>query len=175
MRTRKIGPPIADSSRCIRFTTLTCLLCQTVAYRVQQLVAFDVDRQEGSLLPSPDWVEQETLLSSCGWIEVHKDCLVSGSTGSRLFPVHGAISWSCLSFVILCVTVGVLLYLPTQHVFLGWSITFSDVDSLLVTALACRGRYAAVILIYVFVYLWYHLTSQCDSNGDTDTTSPSMS
>lgn len=84
MRTRKIGPPIADSSRCIRYTTLTCLLCQTVAYRVQQLVASDVDPQEGPLLPSPDWVEQETLLSSCGWIEVHKDCLVSGSTGSLL-------------------------------------------------------------------------------------------
>ncbi|KAI9574313.1 hypothetical protein HD554DRAFT_2046213 [Boletus coccyginus] len=77
MRTRKIGPPIEDSSRCIRFTTLTCLLCQTVAYRVQQLVASDVDIQEGPLLPSPDWVEQETLLSSCGWIEVHKDCLLA--------------------------------------------------------------------------------------------------
>lgn len=53
-----------------------------MAYRVQQLVASDVDIQEGPLLPSPDWVEQEILLSSCGWIEVHKDCLVS----ARLFP-----------------------------------------------------------------------------------------
>ena len=83
MRTRKIGPSTVDPSRCIRFTTLTCLLCQTVAYRVQQLVASDVDLQEGPLLPSPDWVEQETLLSSCGWVEVHKDCLVS----ARLVPV----------------------------------------------------------------------------------------
>ncbi|KAG8218968.1 hypothetical protein J3R82DRAFT_4710 [Butyriboletus roseoflavus] len=89
MRTRKIGPPIVDSSRCIRFTTLTCLLCQTVAYRVRQLVASDVDRQEGPLLPSSDWVEQETLLSSCGWIEVNKDCLVSGSTGSYPFSTPG--------------------------------------------------------------------------------------
>ncbi|KAG9317780.1 hypothetical protein JVU11DRAFT_2001 [Chiua virens] len=95
MRTRKIGPPVADSSRCIRFTTLTCLLCQTVAYRVQQLVASDVDGQEGPLLPSPDWVEQETLLSSCGWIEVHQDCLfsadvthlTSSSSYSSLFGV----------------------------------------------------------------------------------------
>ncbi|KAF8559458.1 hypothetical protein OG21DRAFT_1493342 [Imleria badia] len=95
MRTRKIGPLIADSARCIRLTTLTCLLCQTVAYRVQQLVASDVDIQEGPLLPSPDWVEQDTLLSSCGWIEVHKDCLLaeditrllSSSTYSSTFGI----------------------------------------------------------------------------------------
>ncbi|KAH0840227.1 hypothetical protein J3R83DRAFT_1231 [Lanmaoa asiatica] len=95
MRTRRIGPPIADLSRCIRFTTLTCLLCQTATYRVQQLVASDVDRQEGPLLPSPDWVEQETLLSSCGWVEVHKDCLLtedvtrlsSSSTYSSTFGI----------------------------------------------------------------------------------------
>ncbi|KAF9236214.1 hypothetical protein BU15DRAFT_89261 [Melanogaster broomeanus] len=77
MRTRKMGPPTADISRRIRFTTLTCLVCQTLAYRVQQLVASDVDGQEGPLLPSPDWVEQEALLSSSGWIEVHKSCLVA--------------------------------------------------------------------------------------------------
>ncbi|KAF9226833.1 hypothetical protein BS17DRAFT_776189 [Gyrodon lividus] len=95
MRTRKMGPPIADTSRCIRFTTLTCLICQTLAYRVQQLVALDVDGQEGPLLPSPDWVEQETLLSSCGWIEVHNSCLMaedvvqlsSSSTYSSTFGV----------------------------------------------------------------------------------------
>ena len=104
MRTRKIGPPILDSSRCIRFTTLTCLLCQTVAYRVQQLVASDVDLQEGSLLPSPDWVEQETLLSSCGWVEVHKDCLVS----ARLVPVpFQPTGWSN---VINCFVVAFVLY-----------------------------------------------------------------
>jgi hypothetical protein len=101
MRTRKIGPPIVDSSRCIRFTTLICLLCQTVVYRVRQLVTSDVDLQEGPLLPSPDWVEQETLLSSCGWVEVYKDCLVS----TRLVPVlfQRAISsfalWSHMSAV----------------------------------------------------------------------------
>lgn len=84
MRTRKISLPTTDSSRCIRFTTLTCLLCQTAAYRVQQLVVPDVDLQEGPLLPSSEWVEQEILLSSCGWIQVHNDCLVSDSAGSRL-------------------------------------------------------------------------------------------
>ena len=83
MRTKRIGPPITGSSRRIRYTTLTCLLCQTVTYRVRQLVASDEDIQEGPLLPSPDWVEQETLLSSCGWIEVHGDSLVS----ARLVPI----------------------------------------------------------------------------------------
>ncbi|KIJ20519.1 hypothetical protein PAXINDRAFT_166541 [Paxillus involutus ATCC 200175] len=95
MRTRKIGQPFVDTGRCIRFTTLTCLICQTLAYRVRQLVPLDVDCQEGPMIPSPDWVEQEALLSSCGWIEVHKDCLVaedvtrlsSSSTYSATFDV----------------------------------------------------------------------------------------
>ncbi|KIJ69811.1 hypothetical protein HYDPIDRAFT_104438 [Hydnomerulius pinastri MD-312] len=79
MRTRKMGPPISDSSRCIRFTTLTCLICQTLAYRVQQLVPLEIDGQEGPLLPSLDWMEQDTLMSSCGWVEVHKSCLTPGA------------------------------------------------------------------------------------------------
>ncbi|KAI6146102.1 hypothetical protein BKA82DRAFT_4157678 [Pisolithus tinctorius] len=79
VRTRKIGQPMPDSPRSIRYTTLTCLICQTLAYRVQQLVTLDVDGQEGPLLPSSDWVEQETLKSSHGWIEVYKDCLASNA------------------------------------------------------------------------------------------------
>ncbi|KAI6127387.1 hypothetical protein EDD16DRAFT_1552655 [Pisolithus croceorrhizus] len=79
VRTRKIGQPIPDSPRLIRYTTLTCLICQTLAYRVQQLVPPDVDGQEGPLLPSSDWVEQETLKSGYGWIEVYKDCLSSNA------------------------------------------------------------------------------------------------
>ena len=77
MRTRKMGPPIANTGRCIRYTTLTCLICQTLAYRVQQLVPLDIDGQEGPLLPSLDWVELETLKSLHGWVEIHSSCLVS--------------------------------------------------------------------------------------------------
>lgn len=77
MRTRKMGASLADTNRCIRYTTLTCLLCQTLAYRVQQLVPLDVEGQEGPLLPTYDWVEQDILMSSCGWIEVHAECLDS--------------------------------------------------------------------------------------------------
>lgn len=104
MRMRRINPPVANSSRCTRFTTLTCLLCQTVAYRVQQLVSSDADLQEGPLLPTSDWVEQETLLSISGWVEVHRDCLVSGSAVSRLFPAHSLEHYQkyfVLSFVLL--------------------------------------------------------------------------
>ncbi|KAL4081397.1 hypothetical protein V8B97DRAFT_1922557 [Scleroderma yunnanense] len=75
MRTRKMGPPIPDTARCIRYTTLTCLICQTLAYRVQQLVPLDIDDQQGPLLPSLDWVEQETLKSVHGFVEVHNTCL----------------------------------------------------------------------------------------------------
>lgn len=77
MRTRKMGPPLGGTNRCVRYTTLTCLLCQTLAYRVQQLVPLDVEGQEGPLLPTYDWVEQDILMSSSGWIDVHSNCLVS--------------------------------------------------------------------------------------------------
>ncbi|KAG1782864.1 hypothetical protein EV702DRAFT_959144 [Suillus placidus] len=77
MRTRKMGLSLGDTNRCIRYTTLTCLLCQTLAYRVQQLVPLDVEGQEGPLLPTYDWVEQDILMSSCGWIEIHTECLDS--------------------------------------------------------------------------------------------------
>ncbi|KAG2141604.1 hypothetical protein BD769DRAFT_1427409 [Suillus cothurnatus] len=95
MRTRKLGPTLGDTNRCIRYTTLTCLLCQTLAYRVQQLVPLDVEGQEGPLLPTYDWVEQDILMSSCGWIEVHAECLdpdavfrlLSSSTYSPIFNV----------------------------------------------------------------------------------------
>ncbi|KAH7931149.1 hypothetical protein BV22DRAFT_1052884 [Leucogyrophana mollusca] len=95
MRTRKLGPLVADSSRCIRFTTLACLLCQSLVYRVQQQVPPNIEGQEGPLLPTHDWVEQETLKSSSGWIEVHRDCLdaaaiarISSSTSySALFAL----------------------------------------------------------------------------------------
>lgn len=95
MRTRKMGPSLGDSNRCIRCTTLTCLLCQTLAYRVQQLVPLDIEGQEGPLLPTYDWVEQDILMSSCGWIEVHAECLdpdavcrlLSSTTYSPVFNV----------------------------------------------------------------------------------------
>lgn len=67
-------------------------------------------------------------------------------------------------------TVGVLLCPPTQHVFLGSRPFFCDVD--LSFGLACRGCYAAVVFVYVFVYLWHRFTSECAANGGTDTAGP---
>ncbi|KAH7912953.1 hypothetical protein BJ138DRAFT_1003417 [Hygrophoropsis aurantiaca] len=92
MRERKLGPQIANTSRCIRFTTLTCLLCQSLVYRVQQIVPPNVEGQEGLLLPTHDWVEQDTLKSSSGWIEVHKDCLGSAS----ISPILSSPSYSSI-------------------------------------------------------------------------------
>jgi hypothetical protein len=87
-----MGLPLVGTNRCVRYTTLTCLLCQTLAYRVQQLVPQDVEGQEGPLLPTHDWVEQDILMSSSGWIEVHSNCLVS-----HLFPsfMHSTTSPDC--------------------------------------------------------------------------------
>ncbi|EIW76279.1 hypothetical protein CONPUDRAFT_168847 [Coniophora puteana RWD-64-598 SS2] len=95
LRSRRLAPHTSDASRAVRLTTLTCLLCQTLVYRVQQVVSPELDATEGPLLPSHEWVEQETLKSSTGWIEVHRSCLDStavaavtkASTYSSVFGV----------------------------------------------------------------------------------------
>ncbi|KAF7798919.1 hypothetical protein EIP86_010147 [Pleurotus ostreatoroseus] len=61
--------------QCIRHVALTCLVCQTAAYRVAQTVSPDVEGGEGPVLPTDDWVENEVLKSATGWVEVSKSCL----------------------------------------------------------------------------------------------------
>ncbi|EGO02123.1 hypothetical protein SERLA73DRAFT_86323 [Serpula lacrymans var. lacrymans S7.3] len=96
MRTRKLGPPSSDTSRRFRYTTLSCLICRALVYRVTQLVPLDVEGQEGPLLPSHDWVEQETLKSISGWIEVHKDCLHAGAISEALSSVSYSPTFSII-------------------------------------------------------------------------------
>ena len=61
----------------MRYVTLSCLVCQTVVYRVlQHTVSPDVENGDGPVLPNEDWAENEVLKSSTGWIEVSKQCLV---------------------------------------------------------------------------------------------------
>jgi len=79
LRTRSRGIPIGGTTRCTRYTSLTCLICQTLTYRVYQVVPLIVEGKDGPQLPTEDWVEKEILKSSTGWIEVHASCLVSGS------------------------------------------------------------------------------------------------
>jgi hypothetical protein len=76
VRTRTRSIPIAGSTRCSRYTTITCLICSLLIYRVYQTFSTDVEGKDGPLLPTEDWVERDILKSSSGWVEVHKQCLV---------------------------------------------------------------------------------------------------
>ncbi|KAG6841831.1 hypothetical protein C0991_006238 [Blastosporella zonata] len=75
VRTRTRGVPVPGTPRFSRYTTVTCLLCQLVVYRVSQSYAPEIEGRDGPLLPTEDWVERDILKSLNGWIEVHKDCL----------------------------------------------------------------------------------------------------
>lgn len=72
--------PIPGTSRYSRFTVLTCLFCGLPVYRVHHTISLDVEGAESTLLPSEDWVEHEIMKTATGWIDVHKDCIVSGAS-----------------------------------------------------------------------------------------------
>ncbi|KAL0950174.1 hypothetical protein HGRIS_010167 [Hohenbuehelia grisea] len=74
-RIRTRGVPIAGTSRCSRFTSLMCLICQMTVYRIYQTVPIDVEGKDGPLVPPEEWIEQGVMRSQTGWIDVHKDCL----------------------------------------------------------------------------------------------------
>ena len=77
VRSTTHAKPIPGTSRHSRFIVLTCLLCRLSAYRVFQTISLDIQGNESILLPTDDWVERDILKSSTGWIQVHKDGLVS--------------------------------------------------------------------------------------------------
>ncbi|KAI0796855.1 hypothetical protein C8Q75DRAFT_742506 [Abortiporus biennis] len=62
-------------SRLTRYTSLTCVVCQTLVYRVFQVITPDVDSAEGPIQPSEEVSEEELLKSTTGWIEIYKDCI----------------------------------------------------------------------------------------------------
>ncbi|KAH9482352.1 hypothetical protein JR316_0004450 [Psilocybe cubensis] len=68
--------PVSGTTKCSRFTTLACLLCNLHVYRVYQIISPDVEGNDSTLLPTEDWVEHEIMKSATGWIEVHKDTLI---------------------------------------------------------------------------------------------------
>ena len=82
VRTTTHAEPIPGTSRHSRFIVLTCLLCRLPAYRVFQTISLDIQGNESILLPTDDWVERDILKSSTGWIQVHKDGIVSNPTKS---------------------------------------------------------------------------------------------
>ncbi|KAJ3740966.1 hypothetical protein DFH05DRAFT_1404488 [Lentinula detonsa] len=78
LRSRHRAPYIPDPTRCARYTTLTCLSCRTLVYRVHQTVLLDdeMNIREGPII-TKGWAETEVLHSSSGWLEVSiKDVLV---------------------------------------------------------------------------------------------------
>ncbi|OCB84377.1 hypothetical protein A7U60_g8361 [Sanghuangporus baumii] len=52
-------------------TLVTCLVCDTAAYRVKTEVPPDEDAKEGPILPTEDWAERDTLRSKSGDVDVH--------------------------------------------------------------------------------------------------------
>jgi hypothetical protein len=76
VRTRTRGVHVVGTSRYARFTTITCLVCDLLVYRVYQTYLADIEGKDGPLLPTEDWVERDILKSLSGWIEVSKQCLV---------------------------------------------------------------------------------------------------
>ncbi|KAK7049749.1 hypothetical protein VNI00_005780 [Paramarasmius palmivorus] len=84
LRTRKRAPYIPDPAKTARYTSLTCLCCQTLVYRVHQIVSVDDKHnlKEGPLI-TKGWTETEVLRSASGWIEVFNQTL-SGEAISRL-------------------------------------------------------------------------------------------
>ncbi|KAJ7693831.1 hypothetical protein B0H17DRAFT_1058404 [Mycena rosella] len=83
---------LTSRHRRARYTSLTCLVCQVLVYRVHQIVSLDADGRDGPLIPSEDWVEQDILKSPSGWIEVHKQCLTGDAiTRAEASPQYSAL------------------------------------------------------------------------------------
>ncbi|KAI0082449.1 hypothetical protein K474DRAFT_1731626 [Panus rudis PR-1116 ss-1] len=74
-RSRAKDQSQGDEIRLTRYMSLTCLICQTLVYRVLQVITPDLDSGEGPVPPTEDFAESELLKSSSGWIELYKDCI----------------------------------------------------------------------------------------------------
>ncbi|KAI0089147.1 hypothetical protein BDY19DRAFT_993374 [Irpex rosettiformis] len=81
----------------IRYILLTCLVCQTVVYRISQIVLPEVDGGEGPVLPRDDWAESEILQGTDGWIQVSNDCL----SGQAIEQVRASPTYSKLFRIVL--------------------------------------------------------------------------
>ncbi|KAF7352378.1 SET domain-containing protein [Mycena venus] len=92
LRIRTRGELVTSRNRRARYTSLTCLICRVLVYRVHQIVSLDADGRDGPLMPTEDWVEQDILKSPSGWIEVHSQCL----TGDAIARVKASPQYSAL-------------------------------------------------------------------------------
>ncbi|KIP07675.1 hypothetical protein PHLGIDRAFT_127453 [Phlebiopsis gigantea 11061_1 CR5-6] len=81
-----------EGTQPVRIVSLTCLICQTLVYRISQVSLPDVESGEGPVLPTDDWVEKEILKSTDGWIEVSADALTGNSvTDAESSPQYSKI------------------------------------------------------------------------------------
>ncbi|KAF5393035.1 hypothetical protein D9757_001196 [Collybiopsis confluens] len=84
LRSRHRAPYIPDPTRCARYTTLTCLACKTLVYRIHQAVSIDdeVSIREGPIVLK-GWAETEVLRSSSGWLELAANGVLVGESAVR--------------------------------------------------------------------------------------------
>ncbi|KAL5508263.1 hypothetical protein ACEPAH_5882 [Sanghuangporus vaninii] len=72
LRTRsRVAADSTSSTGHTQQTLVTCLVCNTAAYRVKTEVPPDEDAKEGPILPTEDWAERDTLRSKSGYVDVH--------------------------------------------------------------------------------------------------------
>ena len=71
---------VGEKTEAARVVSLTCLICESLVYRISQVISPDVESSEGLVLPTDEWVEKEVLKSADGWTEVFQDALVSVTT-----------------------------------------------------------------------------------------------
>ncbi|KAL0070115.1 hypothetical protein AAF712_002602 [Marasmius tenuissimus] len=76
LRTRKRAPFVSDPAKTARYTSLTCLCCQTLVYRIHQVVSVNDEHnlKEGPII-TKGWTETEVLRSTSGWVEVFQHVL----------------------------------------------------------------------------------------------------
>ncbi|KAG9040255.1 hypothetical protein FRB95_000184 [Tulasnella sp. JGI-2019a] len=93
-----------DANERIHYTTMTCLLCQTLAYRVQVQNPADEGPDGPVLSASAEWSDREPLRSKDSWLQVSNRCqsgtiymqMLSSPDHSTVFsllvPLSGATS-----------------------------------------------------------------------------------
>ncbi|KAF8528938.1 hypothetical protein BU17DRAFT_80090 [Hysterangium stoloniferum] len=78
----------SSTDKLIQHLALSCLACKTNAYRVSQEINPGSEAREGPIVLSEDWIEQETLRSKNGWVEVFlgpDGCLKGADTIRKYF------------------------------------------------------------------------------------------
>jgi hypothetical protein len=64
----------------LQYTSISCLVCDSEAYRIALEIAQESELKEGPVIPTDDWVECEILQSKTGWVDVYvgpQGCVVS--------------------------------------------------------------------------------------------------